>query len=365
MKQLFLPFILLFIILAGCSKENQKKEDVSDLISLSLSADNALPGDAIMIKYNKKITSAETNIVLNASTVKGYASGDSAYVFIVPVIASGKVSVSIPGISQANGLELTIKYYTRISNPMAVIDEYVDKRNKSIDSVSKVVAGSNFQPSAQSMILLNQIKEEWTLQMNSLSPGDKELLAYVLQRNMPDPSQYSFTELPAGYYARPGGIQTDVGDKLVAIAKNYVTAKVICLGSIPFLVGSGYAFILAPNPISGLVFLGVFTTFVISREVAIRRAQEVGRLKGVAEAVTDADAQRLTAIEFLNNTEKSLAMSVGFRNLSSGDVNIHPDINTAFTTEQTFVNKDKEVEAMYVKATAKTSKLKTAYPSYT
>ncbi len=365
MKQLFLPFILLFLILAGCSKENQKKEDVPDLISLSLSADNALPGDAIIIKYNKKITSAETNIVLNAITVKGYASGDSAYVFVVPVIASGKVSVSIPGISQANGLELTIKDYTRISNPMAVIDEYVDKRNKSIDSVSKVVAGSNFQPSAQSMILLNQIKEEWTLQMNSLSPGDKELLAYVLQRNMPHPSQYSFTELPAGYYARPGGIQTDVGDKLVAIAKNYVTAKVICLGSIPFLVGSGYAFILAPNPISGLIFLGVFTTFIISREVAIRRAQEVGRLKGVAEAVTNADAQRLTAVEFLNNTEKSLAMSVGFRNLSSVDANIHPDINTAFTTEQTFVNKDKEVEAMYAKATAKTSKLKTAYPSYT
>ncbi len=239
MKQLSLPLILLCVFIAGCTKENKEDDSPPEIITLSLGATNALPGDAMLVNLNKKVSAAEINIMLSTVAVKGYASGDSSYVFIVPVIAPGNVSVSIAGITQANALQLTIKNYTRISDPMVIIDEYVDKRNKSIDSVTKVVTGSNFQPSAQSMILLNQIKEEWTLQMNSLAPGDKELLAYVLQRNMPDPSQYSFTELPAGYYARPGGIQTDVGDKLVAIAKNYVTAKLVCLASIPFLVGSG------------------------------------------------------------------------------------------------------------------------------
>ena len=47
-----------------------------------------------------------------------------------------------------------------------------------------------------------------------------------------------------------------------------------------------------------------------------------------------------------------------------GDGSIHPDINAAYKTEQTFINKDKEVQARYVKARAKTSKLKGAYPTY-
>ena len=362
MKQLSVPVLLLFFLITACSKQDKNPDPPVETTTLSLNAAEALPGDALMVKSDKPITSAEVNITLNGATIKGYASGDSAYVFMVPVIAPGAVSLSIPALPQSNALNLTIKNYTRISDPQIIIDEYVTKRNRSIDSVTKVVDGSNFQPSPASIVLLNQVKEEWNLQINGLSASDKELLAYVLQRNMLDPEQYSFTELPAGYYAKPGDLKGDVGDKLVAIAKNYVTAKVVCLSSIPFLLGTGVAFFVAPNPVSALIFLGVFTTFVVSREVAIRRAEEVGHLKGVAEAVTETDAQRMP--EFFNNSEKSLSMSVGFRNLSTADATIHPDINTAFTTEQTFVAKDKEVEAMYVKATAKTTKLKGAYPAY-
>jgi hypothetical protein len=362
MKQLPVPVLLLFVVIAACSKQDANPDPAIEPATLSLNANEALPGDALLVKPGKPITTAEMNIVLNGVTVRGYASGDTAYVFMVPVIAPGTVSLSIPDLPQSNTVSLTIKNYERIADPQLIINEYVEKRNRSIDSVTKVVDGSNFQPSPASIVLLNQVKEEWNLQINGLSASDKELLAYVLKRNMPDPSQYSFEELPAGYFAKPGDLKGDVGDKLVAIAKNYVTAELICLSTIPFLLPTGIAFVAAPNPISALVFLGVFTTFIVSREVAIRRAEEVGSLKGVAEAVTETDAQRMA--EFSNNTEKSLSMSVGFRNLSSADANIQPDINAAFTTERTFVNKDKEVEAVYNKATAKTTKLKGAYPSY-
>lgn len=358
-------FSLVHILVVRCKKEStpdNTPEPPSETITLSLTSATALPGDAVMVRSSKRIASAGVNITLNGATVKGYASGDTAYVFMVPVLAPGNVSVAIPSIANSNTVSLTINNYTAIANPQTIIDEYVSKRNRSIDSVTKVIDGSDFQPSPQSVVLLDQLKEEWALQIASLTVAEKELLAYVLQRNMPDPSQYSFTTLPPGYFAKPGDLKSDVGDKLVAIAKEYVTAQTVCIGSIPFLIATGVAFIAAPNPFSGLVFLGVFTTFVISREVAVRRAQEVGHLKGVAEEVTETYAQKTA--EFFNNTEKSLNMTVSFRNLSAGDASIQQDINTAFTTEQTFVNKDREIETMYSEAAAKTTKLKGTYPSY-
>lgn len=366
MKPFPVLVILSLVFAVACSKKDSgAPTPESALLSLDPVFSTALPGDAIIVKLNKRIINNEVSIQLGSSMVKGYANGDSAYVFIVPVLAPGAVSLSIPVIERSNTLSLTIKNYTPVSNAQAVINEFVNKRNSSIDSLLKVVAGSNFQPSPESVLLIGQLREEWDLQMASLSSTDKELLAYVLERNMPDPAQSSFTPLPAGYFGKGNGLQSDVGDRLVAAAKVYVTVQTVCISTIPPLLVSGIAFLIAPNPISGLIFLGLFTTFVISRESAIRRGQEVGRLNGVAEAITSSTLQRTTAVEFFNNTEKSLTMNVGFRNLRSGDATIHPDINSSFNKEQTFATKDKEVEAMYQKATAKTSKLKGTYPGFT
>lgn len=353
-----LIFCLSFLLFIGCSKdEKQPTTPPEPKVTLSLDIAEALPGDAVVVKLNQRSTSPEVNIMLNSKTAKGYATGDSAYVFIVPVMPAGATNLSIPALSNSNVLNVTIKNYSPVSDPQPIIDEYVSKRNKSIDSILKVVTGSNFQPSPQSAAILSQVKEEWDLMYSSLSASDKELLAYVLQRNMLDPTQYSFEQLPPGYFART----PDTGDKLVAIAKTYVTVQTICLATIPLLITSGYAFISLPNPISGLIFLGLFTTFIVTREVAIRRAEEVGRLKGVAEEITETFAQRTG---FTNNQERSLNMEIKFRNLINSDAGIAPDITSAFSTEQVFTNKDRAVENMYTKATTKTTKLKGSYPSY-
>ena len=357
MKIFLFSFFILLII--GCKKEDkQPTQPVEKKVVLSVESTQVFPGDAVIVKLDQRVPVSEANILLNAITVKGYANGDSSYVFIVPVIAAGTASLSIQGLPQSNPINLIIKSYTSISDPQAVINEFITKRNQSIDSVLKVVPGSNFQPSPQSLLILNQIKEEWDLQFNRLSAADKELLAYVLKRNTLDPSLFSFTQLPPGLFAKTA----DAGERLVTMAKNFVTVEVICLASIPPLILSGVAFVFAPNPLSALIFLGIYTTFIVTREVAIRKAEEVGRLEEVAQEITGTTAQRS---DFLNNQEKSLSMEVQFRNLATGDAGINADINTAFVTEQTFVDKDKEVEAIYTKATSKTEKLKGSYPSAT
>ena len=51
---------------------------------------------------------------------------------------------------------------------------------------------------------------------------------------------------------QPGDFKSDVGDKLVALAKTYVTVHTVCVGTIPVLLVSGASFFLVPNPVSAL-----------------------------------------------------------------------------------------------------------------
>ncbi|HEY1112163.1 MAG TPA: hypothetical protein VGE66_01320 [Chitinophagaceae bacterium] len=360
--------VLCLAVLASCQKSNDNDEPVippTDHTTLTLSVADATPGDPVEIRVNKKVPSAQTVVTFNGTAINGYAMGDSAYVIIVPVVAPGKATIVVPALAGANSPELTIKTYTPIADPQAVISEFTDKRQRSIDSLTRGTQGTPFQPSAATLTLLSQLQEEWDVQMAQLAAGDKPLLAYILQKNMPNPAAYSFSPLEASYYARMSGQQGDVGDKLVAIAKEYVTAQTVCVASIPFMLGTGYFFVKAPNPWTGLAFLASFTTFVISREVAIKRAQEVGRLKGVADAILEAFVLKTTGeVEFTNNVERELSLSVGFRNLGSADAGLHSDIGTAFSRESELAAKDGEVESLYAKVSAVFSKLKGAYPTY-
>ena len=366
--RLLIPALCL-LFLFSCNKSGEKDENNPPPVppaTLSLSVTEATPGDAVEIKAIKKALASEVDIAFGSTTLKGYVKGDSAYVFIVPVLSAGTVTVSIPSIAGSNTMSLKIASYIPISDPQAVIDDFIEKRNNSIDSVTLASAVIGYQASPATITLLSQLNEEMDLQLAKLSPGDKELLSYIMQKNKPDPAAFSMDLLAPSYYAKLSGLQGDVGDKLVAIAKSYVTVQTVCLSTIPIMAVSGGALLLAPNPFAAAVFIGAFTTFVISRENAIRRAQEVGRLKGVAEAITDGDAQKLMAVDFINNQEKTLSMSVGFRNLASTDVGINADIATAFVSEQSFVNKDKEIESLYgkIKSSSLFTKLSAAYTAY-
>ena len=125
--------------------------------------------------------------------------------------------------------------------------------------------------------------------MAEAESADKELLAYILQKNTVDPQWFvnsSSYDFPNSYYGKSSSFPRDAGDALVSIAKEYVTAQTICIGSIPFLVGTGYAFVNAPNHFTAALFLATFTTFIVSREVAVYKSGQVGTLKGVAEGVS-------------------------------------------------------------------------------
>lgn len=354
----------------SCNKSGKKDETnppPTATTTLSLNVTEATPGDAVEIKVNKNSLANEVTIAFGSTTLKGYVKGDSSYVFIVPVLSPGAVNVSVPSMAGSNTMSLRIASYTPVSDPQSIINDFIDKRNKCMDSIANPPSINGFQPSQATISLLNQLKEEMDLQLTKLSSSEKELLSYVMQKNKPDPVAFTQDVLAPSYYAKLSGMQGDVGDRLVAMAKSYVTVQGVCLSTIPIMVASGVALLVAPNPLAAAVFIGAFTTFIISRENAIRRAQEVGRLKGVAEVITDGDAQKLMTASFTNNQEKFLSMSVSFRNLASTDAGINADVATAFTSEQSFVSKDKEIESLYgkIKTGSWFTKLSAAYTAYT
>lgn len=363
MKKLSL-FLCLILILAACSKKDKNNPVAEEQTTLTIDSSFALPGDALKIKLNKKITQAEVIINLGTVQTKAYAGNDSEYVFFLPVLAPGTTAITVPSIKNANSLTLTVRDYTAIADPQLVINEFVSKRNSCIDSLAKSIAGSSYQTSPQTALMITQLKEEWDDQFAKLQANDKQLLAYILKKMMPQPAEFSsILRQSNNILIKEQGL-IDAGDRLVNSAKKFVTLQIACLVQIPFIVTSLYALILVPNPVSAIILAGSLISFIIFREAAIRQAQYVGSLPGVAESISNASVNRVMANEFNNNTEKTIEVDVLFRNLKSTDQAIQQNISKAFTSENELQTKDREIQTLYTKATQYTSKLKAPYNAY-
>ncbi|MEJ8817409.1 hypothetical protein [Lacibacter sp. H407] len=364
MKKLsvFLCFVLM---LSACSKKDKNTPAAAaETTILTLDSAFALPGDPLKIKLNRKIT--QTEIIVNLGTVqtKAYAGNDSEYVFFLPVMMPGKTAVTIPSITNSNSLTLNVRDYTVIADPQIVINEFVTKRNSCIDSLAKSVAGSSYQTSPETSLMISQLKEEWDDQLAKLQVNDKLLLAYILKKMMPQPSDFSSIFRQSNNILNKEQGLIDAGEKLVSLANKFVILQIACVVQIPIIAGSLIWTVAAPNPISALILAGSIITFIILREAVIRQAERVGELPGILESIFSTNVKRVMANEFNNNTEKTIALDVLFRNLKSTDQTIQQNISKAFTSDNELQTEDREVEKLYTKAKQYTSKLKAPYKPY-
>jgi hypothetical protein len=345
--------------MVSCSKEETPEDKpVTQNITYSLVSNETLPGEVVEIKINKQITNSEIELILNNKPIKAYANGDYSYVFITPVLASGDYTLKFT--DNDLSLKLKINSYTAIKNPEEVINEFVVNRDKCFEAIKEVGA------SLETLLLIDQIKEEWDLQYSQNSAEDKMLLAYMMKKNTVNPEWFTApSEYPDSYYSKSNVFALDAGEKLVTTAKVFVTAQTVCLASIPAMVGTGTLFLSAPNFVTGALFIATFTVFIVSREVAIQKAEEVGRLKGVAEAVSDISNKGNAVLQFVKDSDTDISMKINFRNLNATDLNIQTDIAKAFNEEKKFADEDSKVKILYDKAIKFTKKLKGLYTNHT
>lgn len=357
-KKLPLLATLVLLLIMSCSK-TEEITPVEPSATYTLVSNETSPGEVVEIKVNKTMTNSEIEVLLNDKKIKAYSNGEYSYVFITPVLDSGNYNLKFSVANSNVALNLMVRNYVAITNPENVISDFVVNRDKCFDIIKK--AGT----SLETLMMIEQIKEEWNFQYSKNTIADKLLLAYVVQKNPINPDWFNTSsKYPDNYYNKSNAVTVDAGEKLVTTAKEFVTAQTICLASIPALVGTGTLFLSAPNFVTGAVFVATFTVFVVSREVAIQKAKDVGSLKGVAEAVADVSYQKIAALEFLKDTDTDISMKINFRNLKSTDVNIQTDITKAFNEEKKFTEEDSRVKTLYDKTIKFTEKLKGLYVNY-
>lgn len=357
-KKLGVLILIGFLFLNSCSKEEGEDGPNVKETDYSLVSNEAVPGEVVEIKSAKSINGSETDVMINGTLVKAYASGGSSYYFIMPVLASGNYELKMPNLNSDISLKLKVGDYVAITKPEQVINDFLVSRDKCFEQINKI--GS----SAETLLLIDQIKEEWDYNYSKLTEQDKIQLAYILQKNMLNPELFNAESDPSTSFNKSNKSFTDVGDKLVANAKVFVTVQNVCVGSIPFLIGTGVAFVNAPNFVTAVAFTGVFSVFIVSREVAIIKAKEVGDLPGIPEAIFDVSTQKNAALELAKDVEINVGMKIQFRNLKMSDENIQTDISKAFTEEKKFLDEDNKVKELYEKAIRFTNKLKGLYSGY-
>lgn len=355
--------IVLFSIIS-CSKDEIPKvqeDPITTVSKYTLVENEATPGDIVEIKSEQKITEQSINISLNNTKVDAYAVGEYSYKFIVPAITSGNYDVKIPKTAEDLILKLKISPYTTIDKPEEIISSYVLKRDKCFEEINK--SGT----SIETIILIDQIKQEWDIQYSKSSAEEKKLLAYILQKNSPNPEWFNTTRpFDDSYYNKSNASAFEIGEALIVAAKEFTIAHTFCAASIGFTTLSVTAFYKWPNHYTAAAMAVGIAAFIISREVAIIKAGEVGLLKGFADAISSTSTTQKTAsFELVNKEENDISMSVGFRNLNGSDSTVQTDITNAFNGERVLVEKDSEIKRLYDDAIKFTEKLKGLYPSYT
>lgn len=355
-KKLSIFFTVGILLFTSCSKDETTEEQK---VSYSLVSSETVPGEVVEIKTSKENKEQEIEVLLDGKPVKAYANGGYSYVFMTPVLTSGNYDIILPSNKDNVTLKIKIGNYVAITKPEEVINEFISNRDESFEEIKKIGA------TPETLLLIDQIKQEWEVQYSKVSEADKLQLAYILQKNIINPDWFSVpSEYPESYYNKSAVFALDAGEKLVTTAKEFVTAETVCLASIPALVGTGRLFIAAPNFVTGAIFVATFTVFIVSREVAIYKAKQVGSLKGVAEAVSDL-SNKTGDLVLVKDVDTDVSLKVNFRNLKEADLNIQPDITKAFNGEKKFAEEDGKIKKLYDQAIQFTQKLKGVFANHT
>lgn len=353
---------MVLFLLISCSKdENQEVANtpISAVSKYTLVETEATPGDIVEIKSEQKIIEQAINLTLNNSSVNAYAVGDYSYKFIVPVINSGNYDIKLPNVDKNSILTIKIDTYTSITKPEEIIDGFILKRDRCFEEMKKI--GS----SQEILTLIDQIKQEWDFQYSKSSAEDKKLLAYMLQKNNINPEWFNSTKpFPDSYYSKLNNSTTDIGDALVTEAKVFASINVICVSSIAATVATAGIFAKWTNGYTALAFVASFSTYLITRDLLIKKGLEVASLKGFAESISDVFTQKTASLELVNNIENDISITMGFRNLNGADRNIQADITNAFNAESEMTVEDSKIKNLYENAIKFTEKLKGLYPSY-
>ncbi|WP_439504313.1 hypothetical protein [Sediminibacterium sp.] len=360
MKNYNLFFCLLIGVLLGC-----KKNDITPSESIKYNATveviKGIPGESATIRFSQAVKKSSLKGTMNTTDIEVYAINDSVYNFILPVVPAGEYDIKFQDISLLSKLNISIKPYPIVTQAQPVIDSFSTAFSNAIDSLTKL-SNSAIAPIDKAIVpLFKQFQEEFNTAYASLTANEKLKLAYFLREHKIDYAGLTTKPISPIYYNAQLGGYSDPSEELIRLAKDYTTKVILAAGSVPFLIGSTAAFAAFPNPYTTVILIGSITTYVVLREAAIKRAEELGKLNGVVESITDiipndsrsiqqtirsqqSDITNASTIpEFSAGIPKFLKMRVEYRNLIKTDIGLHENITGALKNDTDLEREDKRV----------------------
>ncbi|MFT3825548.1 MAG: NHL repeat-containing protein [Chitinophagaceae bacterium] len=301
-------FLTLVFFITACNKNKDNAETVSTN-NVSLVNTEALPGQIVVAQANfTPNLSAGNTILVNGAAVTVYTNDSNQVIFVMPVLPAGTATINFAPIGADKRSDITIKPYTAITKPADVQAAFSSKIDAVVAAFQAQVNNPVIHFNAGYNDVLKYLQKTIADNFNSLTTAQQTELAYFLQNNMPDPSQFVLDELNSAHYQRQEALTFDPSLRLLTVAtgfRNSVTKTIAFLG-----IGVGLSYIPSPDLLTKLMAFGSFVAGGVYLMDALSKVEEIAGLKGLIEKLLDL-GNRIESLEL--NLYKDVAKNVSFR----------------------------------------------------
>ncbi len=312
-------FVSFLIVSNSCKKE--KPEDIKHQPTektITLLTDNVEPGQIVLSQASEApIINSNTKIAVNGQAVTVFDAGDNKIGFLMPVLPSGKVLVDYTDAGFTKTLNVTIRDYSLITNPLQVTANFTSQIEKSIKNLDAHAQNKFSTVSIDDIELVKYLNQTIKDNINSLTETEKLQLAYYLRANTPNPDDLILDTVKSEFILGKKSSATDPGEVLVQKALSY--DKNLLIGVPTTIAGWGFAIIPSPTLIEKLAAAGLLTTGLVHLAAAKSDAEYVANLTGVADKIVEPFQKRATKLILRNETDEKVYFKGVYRTINQED----------------------------------------------
>lgn len=325
MKKILLYLVTLVIVAACSSTDDPAPVTVG---TIDLITKNATPGDIVIAKAaTKPAITSSSSIKVGELNVQVFAGDSNQVLFIMPVVASGKVTVDYSGIGINKQLEFTVGAYTPITNPVAVANTFTTELDAVATKLEEYVSDPVIKLNPAYIEVLNEHNKAVKENFSKLTAEEQLKMAYMLRSVMLDNKDFALDAPNPGHFRTSSA--DDVSDEMYKLGLSFVKSMIV--GTATLGLGSQLATL--PSPLLyDKVAAGALSAVSISFFVkAHTEAQRIGGMKGIAEnilasfsdnregAISTESTDAAGEIEFNKGKVKTVTLSGDFRTLNQTD----------------------------------------------
>jgi sugar lactone lactonase YvrE len=176
MRKVVLVFSLV-LILVSCKKNHDEP-----IIPPTYSVDTTIvyPSSAVIITSNKQLTIDTATIIVGGKPTLLAKLDSFKYVFILPVIPSGKYKLDLSKVQGVNNPDLTVGNYATITNPNTVLNNFSVQFKTALDTLLNTKYKSII--TSEDSLFLRQSLAQFNKNLLSLTDAQKNQVAYLINQ---------------------------------------------------------------------------------------------------------------------------------------------------------------------------------------